>query len=126
MTDAELLQAIYHDVREVKEDIKVLKEDVKILKEDVKILKEDVRVLKIEVANLDKRTTNLEKRMKSMELTIENVTNKGIMFVAEGHLDLSRKLDDALKIENEREMNAIRLRILEDDMRKIKDHLGVA
>ena len=119
MTDAELLQAIYHDVREVKEDIKVLKEDVK-------ILKEDVRVLKIEVANLDKRTTNLEKRMKSMELTIENVTNKGIMFVAEGHLDLSRKLDDALKIENEREMNAIRLRILEDDMRKIKDHLGVA
>lgn len=32
---------------------------------------------------------------------LENETNRNIQIIAEGHLDLSRKLNDALKIENE-------------------------
>ena len=46
----------------------------------------------------------LEKKVTSIELTLENETNHGIKIIAEGHLDLSRKLDEALKVENEKEM----------------------
>lgn len=42
--------------------------------------------------------------MRTLQLTLENETNKGIQIIAEGHLDLSRKLDEALKIEDEKEM----------------------
>lgn len=39
---------------------------------------------------------------EDIQLTLENETNRNIKFIAEGHLDLSRKLDDALKVENEK------------------------
>ena len=49
--------------------------------------------------------------------------DKNIMRVAEGHLDLYRKLDDAQKIDNEKEMIAIRVNILETELRKVKERL---
>ena len=53
----------------------------------------------------------------------DNETNKNIIRVAEGHLDLSRKPDDALKVENEREIIAIRVNILESELRRLKERL---
>ena len=46
----------------------------------------------------------LENKVTEVQMTLENETNKEIRIIAEGHLDLSRKLDDALKVENEKEM----------------------
>ncbi len=34
--------------------------------------------------------------IKSIQLTLENETNRNIKIIAEGHLDLSRKLDEKL------------------------------
>ncbi len=64
--------------------------------------------------------------IKDIRLTLENETNRNIKLIAEGHLDLSRKLDDALKIENEKEMLMIRVNILENELRKIKARLEIA
>ena len=37
----------------------------------------------------------IKRDIKSIQLTLENETNRNIKIIAEGHLDLSRKLDDA-------------------------------
>jgi N-glycosylase/DNA lyase len=65
----------------------------------------------------------LLKKVTNIELHLENVTDKNIQTIAEGHLDLSRKLDEALKVENEKELLIIRVRILENELRKIKERL---
>lgn len=117
MSDIELLQAIYNDVHELKSDVYELKSDVHELKSDVRELKSDVRELKND-------TQGLKRRMTSVELTLENETNKGIKIIAEGHLDLVRKLDEALKVENEREMLLLRVNHLENEIRKIKEQLS--
>lgn len=44
--------------------------------------------------------SSLKQRMTMIEMTLENETNKNIMVVAEGHLDLSRKLDNAINLAN--------------------------
>lgn len=72
---------------------------------------------------LEERFDKLELEVREIRLTLENETNKNIMRVAEGHLDLSRKLDEALKIENEKEMIAIRVNILENEVRRLKERL---
>lgn len=79
----------------------------------------------------DKRITPIEQQLenvvrdiKDIRLTLENETNRNIMRVAEGHLDISRKLDEALKVENEKEMLVIRVNILENELRKVKDKLS--
>ena len=55
-----------------------------------------------------------------IQLTLENDTNKRISIIAEGHLDLIRKLDDALKVENEKELLLLRVATLESEIKKIK------
>lgn len=66
---------------------------------------------------------NVENRLLTLESTVENVTNKNISIIAEGHLDLSRKLDDTLKVENEKELLLIRVNVIENDIEKIKKRL---
>ena len=84
---------------------------------------ESVDRLESRFDNLESRFDKLEFGVRDIRLTLENETNKNIMRVAEGHLDLSRKLDEALKIENEKEMIAIRVNILENELRRLKERL---
>lgn len=39
----------------------------------------------------------LKSDVKKVQLTLENETNKKIGFIADGHLDLNRKLDEAAR-----------------------------
>lgn len=66
---------------------------------------------------------SIEERLSSIEMTLENETNRNIKIIAEGHLDLSRKLDEALKVNNEKEMLLIRVNSLENELRKVKARL---
>lgn len=63
--------------------------------------------------------------MSSVEITLENEVRRNIKIIAEGHLDLSRKLSEALKEENEKEMLRLRVNILERDVRMIKEQIMV-
>lgn len=40
----------------------------------------------------------MKRQVKDIQLTLENETNRNIKIIAEGHLDLNRKLDEALKM----------------------------
>ena len=45
----------------------------------------------------------MKNEIREISLTLENETNRNIKIIAEGHLDLSRKLDKALTVENKRD-----------------------
>ncbi len=96
------LQAIGNLLQPIKEDLKAIDYLLQPIKEDLKELK---------------------RRNLSIELTLENETNPNIKTIAEGHLDLSRKLDESLKVENEKEMLLIRINILENELRKLKERV---
>ena len=68
----------------------------------------------------------LENDITDIKLTLENEIRVNIQRVAEGHLDLSRNLHEALKIDNEKEMLAIRISVLETELRRIKTKLEIA
>lgn len=62
----------------------------------------------------------LNEKVTDIQLTLENETNKNIKIIAEGHLDLSRKLNEALKVDDEKEMLMIRVNRLENELRRLK------
>lgn len=74
--------------------------------------------------SMDSRLNKVEKKVTDVQMTLENETNKSIRIIAEGHLDLSRKLDDALKVESEKEMLLIRTTRIENEIRQIKQRIG--
>lgn len=92
MTEKELLQAIYDDMKETKNKI----------------------------VNMESKIENMESDITSIKLTIENEIRVNIQRVAEGHLDLSRNLHEAMKPSNEVEMLAIKVNFLESEIRELK------
>lgn len=49
---------------------------------------------------IDAKIENLDLEVRAIKLNIENEISRNIMIIAEGHLDLSRKLDEAITISN--------------------------
>ena len=101
---------------------------------DIKILKEDVKKLDLRVAKLEERTAKLEKEQEGLteicletrrnvsdiSLKLENVIQRDIKRVAEGHRDLSRNLLDVTHTSNEFELVQVRLSSLEGRVEKIE------
>lgn len=78
------------------------------------------------VSNLESGQIAMEQRLTNIELTLENEVSRNICTIAEAHLDLSRKFDRALKVKEDDELVRIRLNVLENDVRKIKQRLEIA
>lgn len=144
----EILLELKQEVSEMRKDINVLKQDAGILKQDVKSLKEEVGILKQDVSCLKEDVKDLQQRMIIVEgktdnlqftvnemqselaetkreilsprTTIENVTNRNIRIIAEGHLDLENKLDRSIKAGSETEVMQVRVNMIEDEMRTLK------
>ena len=144
----EILLELKQEVSEMRKDINVLKQDAGILKQDVKSLKDEVGILKQDVSCLKEDVKDLQQRMiivegktdnlqftvnemqselaetkreiLSLRTTIENVTNRNIRIIAEGHLDLENKLDRSIKAGSETEVMQVRVNMIEDEMRTLK------
>lgn len=130
MTDSELLQAMYGDMQSMKTDMQSMKTDMQSMKTDMQSMKADIQTLKadmqttqadIQILKADMQTMN--QNIASIELTLENETNRNIKIIAEGHTILYRRLDEALKVESEKEMLLIRVNRLENELRKVKEQI---
>lgn len=110
MTDSEKLDLLLSEMQEMKQDIHLLKEDVQNLKEDMQALTQKV--------------DTIESKVVRTELILENEIRVNIQRVAEGHLDLSRMLFNAMHPSSEVEMLAIKVRMLESDVKDLKAKLA--
>ena len=106
--------------------------DERLDKVDERLDRIDERLDKVDerLEGMDKRfdgltllVTENSRRLKNIELTLENEITPNIMRVAEAHLDLSRKLDDALKIDREKEMMVLKINILDGEVRRLKERV---
>ncbi len=88
----ELMTKLYNEMNDIKSEVKGIKSEVKDIKSEV----------------------------KDIQMTLENETNKNIKIIAEGHFNLNRKLDNALRVENEKELLLIRVTSLENEVRRLK------
>ena len=112
MADSEKLDLILSEMQGIKTEMQGMKTEMQVIKTDVQDLKQ--------------RTANIETSVTDIKLILENEIRVNIQRVAEGHLDLSRNLHEAIKIDSEKEMLVIRVNVLETELRRIKTQLGIA
>lgn len=99
MTDNEKLDIILSEMQNMKRDMQDMRQDMQDMKQDI---------------------SDIKQKVTKMDLVIENELRVNIQRVAEGHLDLSRNLHEAMKPSSEVEMLAIKVRMLESDVRDLK------
>lgn len=117
MTDGEKLDLILSELQGVKNNIQGMESEQQSMRSDMQDMKSEQQSMRSDMQKLDQKVTGIE-------VHLENVTDRNIRLVAEGHLDLSRKLEEALKVESQKELWGIRLNILEDEIRKIKEQFA--
>ncbi len=83
-------------------------------------MKQDMAEMKQEMTAVKQDVTEVKQKVTRTELILENEIRVNIQRVAEGHLDLSRNLHDAMRPSNEVEMLAIKVRMLESDVKDLK------
>ena len=87
---------------------------------------EKIAGIENKISDMDEKMSKMQDDILNIQLTIENETNRNIKIIAEGHLDLSRKYNEASTIKAEEELALIRLNTLSEDVRKIKAKLAIA
>jgi predicted nucleic acid-binding Zn-ribbon protein len=102
------------------EKFDIILEKLEALNEKYEGLNEKYEGLNEKYEGLNDKFEGLQKDVTKINLTLENEIRVNIQRVAEGHLDLSRNLHEAMKPSNEVEMPAIKVRMLETDMMEIK------
>ncbi len=111
------MQVMKDDMRDMKSEMQVMKDDMQDMKSEMQVMKSDIKVLKDDVKRLDNKIAGIN-------VHLETVTDRNITFIAEGYLELSRKLDEVLKPEQLKELYFIRTNMLNDEIRRIKDRLA--
>jgi len=110
MTENEKLDLLLCKMDSLMTNVGSMREDIDSLKGDVSVLKQD--------------NIYLKQSMREMQLTLENRLWPSIQRVAEGDLDLSRQLREALKPNQEFEMLSVRMAILETEVRALKQKMA--
>ncbi len=95
-----------------------------ILEEKFNTLEKRFDALESRFDTLESKFDTLETDVKDIKFTIENKIRANLQAVAEGHLDLSRNLHDAIKPGNEIEMLIVKVRRLETDVRRLKEKIS--
>ena len=93
------------------------------MKDSKKILKK-LDEMNDRMDKMNERLERVESNTRDIQLTIENEIRPNIRIIAEGHLDLNRKLDESLKINNEKEIMKLHLTSLENEVRRLKEKIG--
>ena len=121
MNNDEIIRAIYEEVKEIK--VMLCDHEERLDGIDARLDGMDARLddMQIQIHTNGDGISRLENEVSKINLRLENEIAPNIMRVAEGHMDLYRKLGEATKVTNEQEMMAIRLNILEREMREVKD-----
>ena len=122
MTTMQLdMTAMKSDITTMQSDMTTMQSDMTTMKSDITTMQTDMTAMQTDMTTMQTDMSHVKQKVTSLELTLENETNRNIRIIAEGHLDLSRKFDDALKVENEKELLLIRVSILENELRKVKE-----
>ena len=127
MTTEEMLVSLVENVKNINSTLNNMNKQFDDINNQIAEMKTDIQNVKDETKQISEMKTDIQKmknEIREISLTLENETNRNIKIIAEGHFDLSRKLDKALTVENEKEMALIRINMMESEIRRINENLA--
>jgi len=87
---------------------------------EISDMKIEISDMKTEMSDMKTQVNSMAEDIKNINLSLENEIRVNIRRIAEGHLDLSRNLHEAIKPSKEIEMLSIKVNTLESEVRDIK------
>lgn len=92
----------------------------------------EMSAMKVKMSTMEAEMSIMKTKMDTMavelsqtQFIMENELNRNIRLVAEGHLDLSRKLDEAIKVSETDVLYHMKVNSVDSEIRRIKDNCQI-
>lgn len=123
MTDSEKIDLMLSKMQSM--ETKMQGMDTKMQNMETQMQGMDARMQNMEtqIQEMDTDLKAVKHKVTDIDLMLENEIRVNLMRVAEGHLDLSRNLHDAIRIDSEKEMISIRVNMLESEVQRLKERV---
>ena len=125
------IKSLQDDMKTVKEEMQSMKEEMQSMKAEIKSLQGDMSTAKDEIETLYMDTTIIKEKVTRIELTLENETNHNIQLLAENHISIVDKLNDAIRVQDksslyEVQISGLKLKLekLENEIKEIKTKIA--
>ncbi len=102
-----------------------LEAKVNSLESKVNSLEAKVNSLKADVDSLKEKVAANAHAIQEVQATLENDIDRKISIIAEGHLDISRNLEKAIRVSQTQEEYQLRVVALETEVRRLGNRLKV-
>ncbi len=130
MTDSEKIDLILSKIDKLdkidkmENDIAEIRQQSAKMESDITELRQQSAKMESDITELRQQSAKMESNVTDIKLTLENEIRVNIQRIAEGHLDLSRNLHEAMRPSNEVEVLAIKVRQLESEVRELKQKIS--
>ena len=118
MTDRELVEAMYDDMQNMKGDMQSMQGNMQSMEDKIEDMQDSIHVMndKLELTN---------QKVAAIQLSLENETNHNIQLLAENHINLVDKLNQAIHAQDksllyEVQVSGLKARV-EQLEREVKD-----
>ena len=118
------LSALEERVAVIEDRLTVVENRLSVVEDRLTVVEDRLTVVEDRLTVVENRLTAVEQDIRQIKLVAENELRVNIKRIAEGHLDLSRNLHEAIKPCTEMEMLTVRVGILESDVRNIKKKMA--
>ncbi|MCM1025217.1 MAG: hypothetical protein NC432_02210 [Roseburia sp.] len=83
----------------------------------------EMQGIKSEMQDMNSEMQEIKRRTTNIELTLENEVNRNIQILAENHLNLVEKLNQAIAAADKNLIYQVKVNYLEGEVRKLKEEV---
>ena len=118
------MQNMKTDMQDMKTDMQNMKTDMQNMKTDMQNMKIDMQNMKIDMQDMKTDIQDLKHRVTAIELHLENTTDRNIQLLAENHLTLVNKLNEAIKVSSNTYLYEIKVNLLTERVDKLEQEVS--
>ena len=118
------MDMILERLEHVDKKIETMDKKIETMDKKIGTMDKKIETMDKKIETMGKKIETMDNDITSIKLTLENEVRTNIMKVAEGHLDLARNLQEAMKNNNQVEMLTVRVNVLESDVRELKQKIS--
>ena len=125
MEDNKLLKEIYDKIQSIDNRMDAMENKMDAMENKMDAMENKMNGMQNSINGMNEDIKKLNDKTDRIEIILENETNPNIDVIAEGHLDLVRKLEEATAISKDKETIKMRVNALEREVKIIKIALNI-
>ena len=125
MTESEKFDLILAEIKGVKSEMQDMKTEMQDMKTEMQDMKTEMKDMQTQMQKMDSQLQGVDQRLTSLVLHVENGTDKNIQLVAENFVELTKKLNEAIPVADNRIAYEVKVNYAIDELNKLKKKLKI-